>query len=172
MANIFQKIKRKHKRKKMMAQKARKQTEDDYQTKLTHHRHAVLKRTLLTGTAVVVAIGLIVFYVEKSLTESGHGIFLREIATDMRAPIRHRRKRCVQVPLGSGLREMQAILAKSWKSLISGMQKERWRQRILSAQTGYCMRRLSCVKQSVCRYFGSSCLFLKLDDCETRKNLN
>ena len=65
MANIFQKIKRKHKRKKMMAQKARKQTEDDYQTKLTHHRHAVLKRTLLTGTAVVVAIGLIVFYVEK-----------------------------------------------------------------------------------------------------------
>ena len=94
-----------------------------------------------------------VFYVEKSLTESGHGIFLREIATDMRAPIRHRRKRCVQVPLESGLREMQAILAKSWKSLISGMQKERWRQRILSAQTGYCMRRLSCVKQSVCRYF-------------------
>ena len=48
-----------------MAQKARKQTEDDYQTKLTHHRHAVLKRTLLTGTAVVVVIGLIVFYVEK-----------------------------------------------------------------------------------------------------------
>ena len=65
MANIFQKIKRKHKRKKMMAQKARKQTEDDYQTKLTHHRHAVLKRTFLTGAAVVVVIGLIVFYVEK-----------------------------------------------------------------------------------------------------------
>ena len=65
MANIFQKIKRKHKRKKMMAQKARKQTEDDYQTKLIHHRHAVLKRTFLTGAAVVVVIGLIVFYVEK-----------------------------------------------------------------------------------------------------------
>ena len=81
-------------------------------------------------------------------------------------------EQCVQEPLGSGLREMQAILAKSWKSLISGMQKEQWRQKILSAQTGYCMRRLSCVKQSVCRYFGSSCLFLKLDDCETRKNLN
>lgn len=93
------------------------------------------------------------FYVEKSLTESGHGIFLREIATDMRAPIRHRRKRCVQVPLESGLREMQAILAKSWKSLISGMQKEQWRQRILSAQTVCSMRRLSCVKQSVCWYF-------------------
>lgn len=93
------------------------------------------------------------FYVEKSLTESGHGIFLRETATDMRAPIRHRRKRCVQVPLESGLREMQAILAKSWKSLISGMQKEQWRQRILSAQTVCSMRRLSCVKQSVCWYF-------------------
>ena len=34
--------------------------------------------------------------------------------------------------LGSGLREMQAILEKSWKSLISGMQKERWRQKILA----------------------------------------
>ena len=72
---------------------------------------------------------------------------------DLRAPIRHRRKRCVQVPLESGLREMQAILAKSWKSLISGMQKERWRQKILNVQTGYCMRRLFCAKQSVCWYF-------------------
>ena len=34
-----------------------------------------------------------------------------------------------------------------------GMQKERWRQRILSAQTVCSMRRLSCVKQSVCWYF-------------------
>ena len=69
------------------------------------------------------------------------------------SPIRHRRKRCVQVPLESGLREIQAILAKSWKSLISGMQKEQWRQRILSVQTGYCMRRLFCAKRFVCLYF-------------------
>lgn len=79
-------------------------------------------------------------------------IFKRDVTT-MQVPIRHRRKQCVQEPLGSGLREMQAILAKSWKSLISGMQKERWRQKILNVQTGYCMRRLFCAKRFVCLYF-------------------
>lgn len=93
------------------------------------------------------------FYVEKSLTESVHGIFSRETATTMRVPIQHSRRQCVQARLESGLQETQVILAKSWKSLISGMQKERWRQKILNVQTGYCMRRLFCAKRFVCLYF-------------------
>lgn len=101
------------------------------------------------------------FFCGKEFDGKRAWYILRETVTTMQVPIRHRRKQCVQVPLESGLREMQAILAKSWKSLISGMQKEQWRQRILSVQTVCSMRRLSCVKQSVCRYFGSSCLFLR-----------
>ncbi len=55
------------------------------------------------------------FSVEKSLTESVHGIFSRETATTMRVPIQHSRRQCVQARLESGLQETQVILAKSWK---------------------------------------------------------
>ena len=74
MANIFKTIKKKRRRKKLLAQKehlehsqaaARNRGEEDYQTKLSKHRHAAMRRTLLILGAVAAAVAVIFIYIER-----------------------------------------------------------------------------------------------------------
>lgn len=74
MANIIKTIKKKHKRKKLIAQKAKLEKEqaaaagrrkEDYQTKLSRHKREAMKKTLTTGGIILLAIIGVVFYVEK-----------------------------------------------------------------------------------------------------------
>ncbi len=76
MANIFQKIKRKRRRKKIQAQKARAEQEqqsknnrnnndDDYMTKLSRHKHAELRKGLMTAVVVIAAAAAVIIYIEK-----------------------------------------------------------------------------------------------------------
>lgn len=75
MANIFQKIKRKRRRKKIQAQKARAEQEqqsknnrnnnDDYMAKLSRHKHAELRKGLMTAVVVIAAAAAVIIYIEK-----------------------------------------------------------------------------------------------------------
>ncbi|MDD7218520.1 MAG: DUF5711 family protein [Clostridia bacterium] len=75
MANTIKKMIRKHKKKKLMAQKARlarqqgkietEKEKDDYQTRLSKHKRKVAKKTLITVTAVIVIVAAFIIYMEK-----------------------------------------------------------------------------------------------------------
>lgn len=76
MANIFQKIKRKRRRKKIQAQKARmnqgqqsqysrSNSEEDYQIRLTRHRHAAVRKGLITVAVGIAVVAAVLIYIEK-----------------------------------------------------------------------------------------------------------
>lgn len=71
MANIIKKLKRKYKRKKILAQRTklereqRMSPEELYQSRLVEHKLSSARKTLITAAAVVAAVALIVLFVEK-----------------------------------------------------------------------------------------------------------
>ena len=67
MANIIKKLKRKHKRKKMQAQRAVQEMtpEEVYQNRLSKHKHAAVRRTVMSIVAVAAVAAVVLLYVEK-----------------------------------------------------------------------------------------------------------
>ena len=74
MANTFKKIIKKHKKKKLQAErnrkaKARERAEeeyaDDYERRLSRHKRSVVKKTVITVVAIAAAVTAVGFYIEK-----------------------------------------------------------------------------------------------------------
>ena len=76
MANTIKNIRKKRKRKKLMAQKAKLEKAqssleptgrevEDYQSRLSRHRRNVLRKTIITAGVAVAAVFLVMLYVEK-----------------------------------------------------------------------------------------------------------
>ena len=75
MANIIKNIKRKHKRKKMQAQRAKLEKEQQaiaqmtpeeaYKKRLSKHKYSAMKKTLISAGAVVVVVALVLLFIEK-----------------------------------------------------------------------------------------------------------
>ena len=75
MANIIKKIKRKYKKKKLQAERAkmeqsrqRRTPEEVYQERLSKHRNATIRRTVMTIAAVTAVAALFFFYMEREAT--------------------------------------------------------------------------------------------------------
>lgn len=69
MANTFKNIRRKYKKRKLMAEKAKQarggDAADGYQIKLSRHRRKALRKVLITAGTAVAAVLLVFLYVEK-----------------------------------------------------------------------------------------------------------
>lgn len=74
MANIFKKIRKNRRRKKLLAQReklenaqaaGRTTNHEDYQTRLSRHKHAVMRKTLVTIGAVVAVAAIVLIYIER-----------------------------------------------------------------------------------------------------------
>lgn len=71
MADTLKKIKKKYKKKKLMAERNRQEKEkglsdaDDYKRRLSRHKRSIVKRTVATVVALAVAVTAIGFYIEK-----------------------------------------------------------------------------------------------------------
>ena len=73
MANIFKEIRKKHRRKKLLAQRAKLEQSqggaagapEDYQTRLLKHRHATMKRTLIIVCVIAAVAAAVILFIEK-----------------------------------------------------------------------------------------------------------
>lgn len=73
MANIFKEIRKKHRRKKLLAQRAKLERSqsgatgapEDYQTRLLKHRHATMKRTLIIVCVIAAVAAAVILFIEK-----------------------------------------------------------------------------------------------------------
>ena len=74
MANILKEFRRKRRRKKLLAERAKLEqaqmadmavNEDDYQKRLARHRHAAIRKVLITVVVIVAAVTAVFFYLEK-----------------------------------------------------------------------------------------------------------
>lgn len=74
MANILKEFRRKRRRKKLLAERAKLEqaqmadlavNEDDYQKRLARHRHAAIRKVLITAAVIVAAVTAVFFYLEK-----------------------------------------------------------------------------------------------------------
>ena len=74
MANTFKKIIKKHKKKKLQAERNRKakvreraeeEYADDYERRLSRHKRSVVKKTVITVVAIAAAVTAVGFYIEK-----------------------------------------------------------------------------------------------------------
>ncbi len=79
MANTFKKIIKKHKKKKLQAErnrkaKARERAEeeyaDDYERRLSRHKRSVVKKTVITVVAIAAAVTAVGFYIEKRIIKA------------------------------------------------------------------------------------------------------
>ena len=74
MVNILKEFRRKRRRKKLLAERAKLEqaqmadlavNEDDYQKRLARHRHAAIRKVLVTAAVIVAAVTAVFFYLEK-----------------------------------------------------------------------------------------------------------
>ena len=74
MANTIRKLKNKHKKKKLQAEKKRLAKQkgmsvdeyaDDYERKLSRHKRNIVKKTVITVVAIAAAVTAVGFYIEK-----------------------------------------------------------------------------------------------------------
>ena len=75
MANMIKKLKRKYKKKKIQAQRAKQEQEqrrpqdlnpeDAYRSRLSKHKYAVIRRTLVSAAAIVAIAAVVLLYMEK-----------------------------------------------------------------------------------------------------------
>lgn len=73
MANIFKEFRKNHRRKKLLAQRAQAEQalgggtsgQEDYQARLSKHRHATMRRTVITVCVIAAAVAGVLLFIEK-----------------------------------------------------------------------------------------------------------
>ena len=73
MANIFKEFRKNHRRKKLLAQRAQAEQalgggtsgQEDYQARLSKHRHAAMRRTVITVCVIAAAVAGVLLFIEK-----------------------------------------------------------------------------------------------------------
>lgn len=73
MANIFKEFRKNHRRKKLLAQRAQAEQalgggtsgQEDYQARLSKHRHATMRRTVITVCVIAAAVACVLLFIEK-----------------------------------------------------------------------------------------------------------
>ena len=70
MSNVFKKFLKKRKRAKIQAQNEKAartagRNGDDYQQQLSRHRHAVIRKTVITASVVIAAAAALLIFIEK-----------------------------------------------------------------------------------------------------------
>src|SRR5574344_1146772 len=82
----------------------------------------------------------IVFFLEKDMMQKMRFVFIEEIDTIMQVPILLRRKLPVRERCPFSWQEMQAILVRYSRNLLSGRRAVRSNTKILEGQISYYMR--------------------------------